>query len=68
MPSGGALFDRHFALIVLPNVRAEPPPRTAARKALDQARLLEGEALPDPQAFARRLEDMMTKGLTASGA
>ena len=42
--------------------------KDAAYLLLDQARLLEGEALPDPQAFARRLEDMMTKGLTASGA
>jgi molecular chaperone HtpG len=39
----------------------------AAHLLLDQARLLEGEALPDPQAFARRLEGMISKGLTPSG-
>ena len=31
------------------------------------ARLLEGEALPDPQAFARRLEGMISKGVAPSG-
>ena len=30
---------------------------------LDQARILEGEALPDPAAFARRLSDLVAKGL-----
>jgi len=35
----------------------------AAYLLLDQARLLEGETLPDPQAFARRLEDMISKGI-----
>jgi molecular chaperone HtpG len=35
----------------------------AAHLLLDQARLLEGETLPDPQAFARRLEDMISKGI-----
>jgi molecular chaperone HtpG len=40
----------------------------AAHLLLDQARLLEGEALPDPQAFARRLEGMISKGLTPSGS
>ena len=39
----------------------------AAYLLLDQARLLEGESLPDPQAFARRLEEMIAKGLS-SGA
>jgi molecular chaperone HtpG len=37
----------------------------AAFLLLDQARLLEGEALPDPQAFARRLESMISKGIGA---
>ena len=32
---------------------------------LDQARILEGEQLPDPPAFARRLSDLLAKGLTA---
>ncbi len=31
---------------------------------LDQARILEGEQLPDPPAFARRLSDLLAKGLT----
>jgi len=30
---------------------------------LDQARIVEGEQLPDPAAFARRLSAMMEKGL-----
>jgi len=36
----------------------------AARLLLDQARILEGEALPDPAAFARRLSDVMARGLS----
>jgi molecular chaperone HtpG len=39
----------------------------AAHLLLDQARLLEGESLPDPQAFARRLEDVIAKGLRPAG-
>lgn len=39
----------------------------AAHLLLDQARLLEGESLPDPQAFARRLEGIISKGLASSG-
>jgi molecular chaperone HtpG len=35
----------------------------AARLLLDQARILEGEALPDPAGFARRLSEAMTRGL-----
>ncbi len=34
----------------------------AAHLLLDQARILEGEPLPDPAAFARRLSDAMTRG------
>ena len=30
---------------------------------LDQARILEGEALPDPAAFARRMSGLLAKGL-----
>ena len=33
---------------------------------LDQARILEGEQLPDPGAFARRLSAVLEKGLTAA--
>ena len=32
---------------------------------LDQARILEGEPLPDPIAFNRRLSDLVARGLTA---
>jgi molecular chaperone HtpG len=32
---------------------------------LDQARILEGETLPDPPAFARRLSSLLAKGLVA---
>jgi molecular chaperone HtpG len=35
----------------------------AAFLLLDQARLVEGEALPDPSEFARRLSSMMERGL-----
>lgn len=35
---------------------------------LDQARILEGEQLPDPSAFARRLSDLLAKGLAAQPA
>ena len=37
----------------------------AAKLLLDQARILEGEPLPDPGAFARRLAAVMERGLTA---
>lgn len=37
----------------------------AAQLLLDQARILEGEALPDPVSFARRLDLIMEKGLGA---
>ncbi|HEX4192143.1 MAG TPA: molecular chaperone HtpG [Stellaceae bacterium] len=32
---------------------------------LDQARILEGETLPDPAAFAKRLSSVLARGLTA---
>ena len=38
----------------------------AAKLLLDQARILEGEPLPDPGAFARRLAAVMERGLTSS--
>ena len=37
----------------------------AAWLLLDQARILEGEQLPDPAAFSRRLTEVMTRGLDA---
>ena len=37
----------------------------AAWLLLDQARILEGEALPDPTAFVRRMADLMAKGVSA---
>ena len=37
----------------------------AARLVLDQARIVEGEPLPDPGAFARRLSDALARGLAA---
>ncbi|MFN8927982.1 MAG: molecular chaperone HtpG [Rhodospirillales bacterium] len=39
----------------------------AAWLLLDQARIVEGEPLPDPSAFARRLATLMAKGLSAAG-
>jgi molecular chaperone HtpG len=35
----------------------------AAHLLLDQARIVEGEAVPDPAAFARRMSSVMAKGL-----
>ena len=35
----------------------------AAHLLLDQARIMEGEAVADPQAFARRLSKVMERGL-----
>jgi molecular chaperone HtpG len=40
----------------------------AAWLLLDQARIVEGDTLPDPSAFAQRLASMMTRGLAASSA
>ncbi|MBI3514220.1 MAG: molecular chaperone HtpG [Proteobacteria bacterium] len=40
----------------------------AARLLLDQARILEGETLPDPRAFARRLDGVLAKGLGGTTA
>jgi len=37
----------------------------AAHLLLDQARILEGEPLPDPTGFARRMSSVMAKGLAA---
>jgi molecular chaperone HtpG len=36
----------------------------AAWLLLDQARIIEGEPLPDPAAFSKRMAEFMTKGLT----
>ncbi len=41
------------------------PLEEAARLLLDQARILEGEPLPDPGAFARRLAMLVERGFTA---
>jgi molecular chaperone HtpG len=40
----------------------------AAWLLLDQARIVEGEALSDPAAFARRLSAVMAQGLAAAGS
>ncbi len=41
-----------------------PALNDAAHLLLDQARILEGETVPDPTAFARRLSAFLEKGLT----
>ncbi len=43
-----------------------PPLEEAARLLLDQARILEGEPLPDPSAFARRLSLLVGRGFAPS--
>jgi len=40
----------------------DPVLRDAAFLLLDQARIIEGETLPDPQAFAKRLNSVMANG------
>jgi molecular chaperone HtpG len=40
-----------------------PALNDAAHLLLDQARILEGEAVPDPAAFAKRLSAFLEKGL-----
>ena len=44
----------------------DPTLADAAQLLLDQARIIEGEPLPDPAAFARRMTDAMAKGLDGS--
>ena len=41
----------------------DPTLAEAAQLLLDQARIIEGEPLPDPAAFARRMTEAMAKGL-----
>jgi molecular chaperone HtpG len=36
-----------------------------ARLLLDQARIVEGEPIPDPGAFSRRMSSFLAKGVTA---
>ena len=36
-----------------------------ARLLLDQARIVEGEPIPDPGAFSRRMSSFLAKGLAA---
>ncbi|MGH7089332.1 MAG: hypothetical protein ACREFQ_10570 [Stellaceae bacterium] len=35
---------------------------------LDQARILEGESLPDPTAFAQRMSSLLAQGIAAAPA
>ncbi|MFQ6016837.1 MAG: molecular chaperone HtpG [Kiloniellaceae bacterium] len=44
---------------------AGAPLEDAARLLLDQARIVEGEPLPDPTGFARRLSTLLERGLAA---
>jgi len=43
------------------------PVEEAARLLLDQARILEGEPLPDPAGFARRMTLLLERGFAVSG-
>jgi molecular chaperone HtpG len=66
------LNPRHPVIRALIGRVAEPGASDAladaARLLLDQARILEGELLPDPRAFARRLDGVLTKGLGGTKA
>jgi len=42
---------------------SDPLLETAAHLLLDQARIVEGESIPDPAAFSRRMTEVMTKGV-----
>jgi molecular chaperone HtpG len=42
---------------------ASPKVEDAAWLLLDQARIIEGEKVPDPAAFSRRLNSVMSAGL-----
>ncbi|MBI1779732.1 MAG: molecular chaperone HtpG [Proteobacteria bacterium] len=44
---------------------AAPVIEESAKLLLDQARIVEGEPVPDPKAFAKRLADMLERGLVA---
>lgn len=54
---------RRLADLATAKGAGEPALGDAAWLLLDQARILEGEALPDPVAFARRLAGFVEKGL-----
>jgi molecular chaperone HtpG len=41
----------------------DPALADAAQLLLDQARIIEGEPLPDPAAFAKRMTEAMARGL-----
>jgi molecular chaperone HtpG len=45
---------------------SDPDIAEAARLLLDQARIIEGEPLPDPAAFARRMTEAMARALATS--
>ena len=56
------------ALVAVLAARAKAKPTDpalglAAKLLLDQARIIEGESLPDPAAFARRMTETMTRAL-----
>ena len=40
--------------------------KKAARLLLDQARIVEGEPLPDPGAFSRRMSTYLARGLSSA--
>lgn len=54
---------RRLAALAQDKTGQDPSLDEAAFLLLDQARIVEGESLPDPQAFAKRLAAMMEKGL-----
>ncbi|MHA1600758.1 MAG: molecular chaperone HtpG [Alphaproteobacteria bacterium] len=49
------------------NAAVGGPLEDAAHLLLDQARILEGEPLPDPAAFGRRLTSLVERGLASDG-
>ena len=66
------LNPRHTVIRALIQRVAEPGASDsladAARLLLDQARILEGEPLPDPRAFARRLDSVLAQGIGGKAA
>ena len=64
------LLSRGTSSAVIKGIEVDHTLRRAAApcsvpKLLDQARILEGETLPDPAAFAKRLSSVLARGLTA---
>ncbi|WP_207480167.1 molecular chaperone HtpG [Arenibaculum pallidiluteum] len=64
----GHSLIRRMAGMASEGATADPALADLAWLLLDQARIVEGETLPDPAAFSRRLSSLMEKGLAPLAA